>query len=475
MSVLAGTLLDRVAQIITRYSMLPPGSRAGVAVSGGADSVVLLHLLHKLSANPMVLHVNHHLRGAESDEDEAFVRSLAEGLGLEIAVQHARPGGGNIEQEARQARREFFLRSMDEYGLCRVALGHTRSDQAETVLFRLLRGSGLTGLAGMRPVTREGLIRPLLSASREEVRVWARDEGLTWREDSSNSNLEFARNRLRHQTIPTLTKEYNSNLEAVLAATASLAQREEDYWNQQIEPIYREITKRTSLGSIFQIGALLLLHPAVQRRVIRRAIEKIRGDLRGIDLSHIEAVLNLCGSEQGHDRVLIPGVDALRSFGQLLLAQPGTLGGQPRRYCLELKPGDRCELPYQAGYLSVNWLKPDNEFCANFKKEPEFEVEVSDLDGSVFGGAETPESLCVRNWQPGDELHRPGHQAAEKIKSLFQEERVLLWERKHWPVVLAGKEVVWARQFGGAARFKVSGESRRIVRLTYRPTLSEGS
>jgi tRNA(Ile)-lysidine synthase len=470
MSVLAGTLLDRVAQIITRYSMLPPGSRTGVAVSGGADSVVLLHLLHNLSTNLLVLHVNHHLRGADSDEDEAFVRSLAGALGLEIAVQHAPPGKGNIEQEARQGRREFFRRSMEEYGLDRVALGHTRSDQAETVLFRLLRGSGLTGLAGMRPVTREGLIRPLLTASREEVRDWAKNEGLTWREDSSNTNLELARNRLRHRTIPSLTKEYNANLETILAGTATLAQAEEDYWNQQIKPVYHEITKRTPLGSIFQIAALAVLHPAVQRRVIRCAIEEIRGDLQGIDLAHVEAILNLCGSEQGHDRVLIPGVDALRSFGHLLLTHPGTLGGRPRRYWLELKPGDRCELPYQAGYLSVNWLKPNNEFCANFKGEPEFDVEVSDLDGSIFGGDGTPESLYVRNWQPGDELHRPGHQAAEKIKSLFQEQRVLLWQRKHWPVVLAGKEVIWARQFGGAARFKVTGESRSIVRLTYHPT-----
>jgi tRNA(Ile)-lysidine synthase len=414
----------------------------------------------------MVLHVNHHLRGAESDEDEAFVRSLAESLGLDIAVEQATTGSGNIEQEARHARREFFLRSMAEFGFRRVALGHTRSDQAETVLFRLLRGSGLAGLAGMRPVTREGLIRPLLTTSREEVRFWAKAEGLVWREDSSNANVEFARNRLRHNTIPALTKEYNANLEAVLAGTASLAQVEEDYWNQQIEPIYREITKRTHLGSNFQIASLAALHPAVQRRVMRRALEEVRGDLRGIDLAHVEAVLNLCRSEQGHDRVLIPGVDAMRSFDRLLLTRPGTLGGRPRQYCLPLKLGDSCDLPYQAGCISVNWVKSESEFCANFKEEQEFEVEVSDLDGEVAG-----RDLCVRNWQPGDELHRPGHQAAEKIKSLFQEERVLLWERKHWPVVLAGEEIVWARQFGGAARFKVSGESQRMIRLTYRPTL----
>ena len=146
MSVLTGTLPERVAEIIPRYNMLPQSGRVGVAVSGGADSVALLHILHGLWNDLVVLHVNHHLRGEESDGDEAFVRKLAESLGLEILVEHAIPGAGNLEQEARRARRAFFLRCHLE----RVALGHTRSDQAETVLFRLLRGSGLTGLAGMR-------------------------------------------------------------------------------------------------------------------------------------------------------------------------------------------------------------------------------------------------------------------------------------------------------------------------------------
>ena len=453
MSVLAGTLPERVAEIIPRYSMLPPDGRVGVAVSGGADSVALLHILRRFWDELVVLHVNHHLRGEESDGDEAFVRELAQSLGLEIIVEHAIPGAGNLEQEARRARRDFFLRCRLE----RVALGHTRSDQAETVLFRLLRGSGLTGLAGMRYVTGEGFIRPLLTTSREEVRRWAREEGLKWREDSSNTDLAFSRNRLRHETLPQLTGAFNPNLEAILAGTADLAQTEEAYWNEQVERLYPQITKRNQLGSFFQIDQLSGLHLALQRRLIRRAFQAVRGDLAGIDLPHVEAVLHLCGSRQGHDRVLVPGVDALRSFDQLLLSRPGTLGGQARNYRLALKPGGKYELPFEAGFLTLD------SFCANFKKEQDLEGEVSDLDADVLAG----ETLSVRNWRPGDELHRLGHKAAEKVKSLFQVYRVPLWERRHWPVVVAGEEIVWTRQFGGAARFGVSGENRGIVRLAY--------
>jgi tRNA(Ile)-lysidine synthase len=307
-------------------------------------------------------------------------------------------------------------------------------------------------------VTAEGFIRPLLGISRQEVRQWASEAGLTWREDSSNADLRFTRNRLRQETLPKLAQAYNPNIEGALAGLANLAQTEESYWNEQVEAIYSQITKRNQLGSFFQIDELTALHPALRRRVVRRAIEVVRGDLAGIDLAHVDAILSLCDSRQGHDRTIVPGLDALRSFDQLLLTRPGTLGGQPRNYRVALEPERECELPFGAGRLTLH------HFCANFKKEQDFEGEVSDLDAGVLAG----EALSVRNWRPGDELHRTGHQAAEKIKSLFQLYRVPLWERKHWPVIVAGEEIVWARQFGGAARFGVSDENREIVRLTYR-------
>jgi tRNA(Ile)-lysidine synthase len=471
MTLLPLTFVDRVARIITRYNMLSAGDRIGVAVSGGADSVVLLNVLQRLrsqfAAELFVLHVNHHLRGPESDEDEAFVRSLAAGLGLPIAVTDGAPQPGNLEQEARLVRRQFFLACLRQYDLQKVALGHTRGDQAETVLFRFLRGSGLAGLAGMQPVTADGLVRPLLTISRDEIRLWAKAEGVEWREDSSNADPGFTRNRLRQHTIPALTQGYNPNLETVLAGTARLAQAEEDYWNRQIEPIYQETTRRTSLGSFCKIRAIGDLHLAVQRRLMRRAVAEVRGNLRGIDLDHIDAILALCRTEQGHDRVLIPGVDALRSFGDLLLTQPGTLAGRTRQYCFEIQIGEKCELPFDIGSIYVNWVKSATEICANFKEERHLKQEAVDLDWDVLVQAGTSEALVVRNWEPGDEILRPGHGAAEKIKALFQENRVLLWERRHWPVLEIGKEIVWARKFGCAGKFKASGESSRVVRLVY--------
>jgi tRNA(Ile)-lysidine synthase len=443
--------------------MLTAGDRLGVAVSGGADSVVLLHILHRLAGQLevelAVLHMNHHLRAAESEEDEAFVRSLAATMGLPFVGGQSYLSESNLEAEARRLRREFFATCRQSHDLNRIALGHTQNDQAETVLHRFLRGTGLRGLAGMRLVTPDGLIRPLLTTSRREVREWAAQEGIEWREDSSNSDLRFTRNRLRQETIPRLAREYNENLEAVLAGTAMLAQAEEDYWDEQVERVYGLFTKRTRLGSIFQIGDLLSLSLALRRRFIRRALDDVRlGGLTGLDFSHIESILALCDSTQGHDRVLVPGADALRSFDSLLLSPAGTLTEEPRGYSIPLKIGQAHELPFGAGQICINWINQEPVFCDKFKEDQEFSIQRVRLSAAALNGR----PLFVRNWEPGDELHRPGHSSAEKIKRLFQESRVKLWQRRHWPVVLCGDEIAWVRGFGAAESFAFSNDGNGI-------------
>ncbi len=460
-------LVEQVAEIINRYNMAPSGSRIGVAVSGGADSLALLHVLHALSLDLLVLHVNHGLRGAESDADETLVRDVAASLSLPIVVEHAAPPSGNLEQAARDIRRDFFHRAMEKERLARIALGHTRSDQAETVLLRLFRGSGLAGLAGMRLVTPDGFIRPLLTTTRAEVRAWAAANGICWREDSSNADPRFSRNRLRSQILPALVEHFNPNLEAVLAATASLAGDEEDYWAGQIEPLFGRICRPSRFGLILDVHPLLELSLAVRRRVLRRALLAVRGDLRSLDLRHIEAILEVCSGNQAHDRVLVPGVDALRSYGQLRLAAPRQ-GPAERHYCIDLKANEKCELPLGAGTIYLETVEQEPSFCANFKEDRHLWTEVAELDADALQNQGTDYRISVCNWTPGDAVLLPGHQTAEKIKSLFQEHRVLLWERRHWPVAWLGGEIVWVRRFGVAAKFRAGERTRRRLRFFYR-------
>lgn len=474
MAVLADSLIDRVAEIITRYSMASPGDRLGVAVSGGADSVVLLHILHHLSdrfaMRLVILHLNHQLRGVESEADEQFVRELGESLGVPCVAERTRLADtGNLEEAARLARRDFYRRSMHACALQHIAMGHTRGDQAETVLFQFLRGSGTAGLRGMRIMTQDGLIRPLLTSTRSEVRDWARSRGIGWREDSSNYNLAFSRNRLREDVMPELTRDFNSNLEASLVRAAEVARDEEDYWHEQIESIFQQIAEESRFGLILDALKLAHMHIAIQRRMVRRAIREVKGNTRDIDIRHVDAICGICRSNHGHDRVLVPGIDALRSFSKLRLAQPVLSQAARQEYRLPLKPGEACELPCGAGHISLEHLERQGSFCASVKEGQNFAAEVALLDGEALRCSESPSSLYVRNWEPGDRFQRSGHAGPEKVKSLFQEHRILLWERRHWPVVVCGSEIVWVRNFGSAARFEGTVECSDLLRLTYLP------
>ena len=167
--------------------------------------------------------------------------------------------------------------------------------------------------------------------------------------------------------------------------------------------------------------------------------------------------------------MIIPGVDALRSFDKLRLRGAAALNSQSREYRLPLKIGEECQLPFQAGSISLNAEStPGSLICATFKKEEGFASEIAELDGDALTREGMQRSLYVRNWAPGDALQRSGHTGVEKVKALFQEHRVLLWERRHWPVVVCGEEIVWARRFGSAAKFKGSAESSHLIRLVYR-------
>jgi tRNA(Ile)-lysidine synthase len=478
---LTDTLLDGVAELMTRYNTAPAGGRIAVAVSGGADSVVLLHVLHRLAARFQialeVIHINHHLRGAESSDDQQFVQELTESLGLNLYLTQAPVAveTGNIEQVARDARRRVFHSFVESGRANYVATGHTRSDQAETVLFRLLRGSGVAGLAGMRIVTNDGIVRPLLTTSRQEVRAWAAAQRLRWREDSSNSDPRFSRNLLRNEVLPLVQSRINPGVEGVLAGVADLAQAEEDYWQQLIEPHFQRFAKRSHFGLLCDIYYLQKQPLAIRRRLLRRALSDVKGNLRSVDSSHVEAVARVCESDQGHDRVMIPGVDALRSFGTLRLVKPQGPEEQKRHYKVPLQLGREIALPFHAGRIQLELLggdlpsQPVN--CVNFKDGQdllETAVELARLNLDALGGVPSIGRLIVRNWEPGDGIQRVGHQSREKLKTLFQEAKVLLWERRHWPVLELDGEVVWARRFGAAAHAAAEPGTLPAVSIRYR-------
>ena len=458
-------MIEQVAKTITRYSMFQEGQRVGVAVSGGADSVCLLHVLRDLAPRwdlrLTVLHLDHTLRGEESRQDAAFVRDLAATLDLRFELQVTdvaalcRETGDNLEQTARAVRLEFFKRLTQAGTVDRVAAGHTRSDQAETVLFRFLRGSGTAGLAGIRPVTGDGIVRPLIEVDRAEIERYLRARGIAWRNDSTNASTAFARNRIRHELLPQLTRDWNPAMAETLAHTADWAQAEEAYWESELVRLTPAHLIFEPPAVLMQVDPLAALPLAVARRLVRRAVEWAKGDLRGVSFEHLAAVLELAASAEGHGRIQIPGLDVFRSFSWLRIAPPALHNLDNRNYRLPLPVPGAVRLPGQRVVVHTELFENTN---LTETLDGVYNGFVGCLDWNRISG-----SLEVRNWRPGDQYQPVGHSGVERIKVLFQQARVPLWERRHWPVVTMGDAILWARRFGPAAGFAANPGSGQVL------------
>jgi tRNA(Ile)-lysidine synthase len=460
-------LLERIRATMERHGMVRAHSRVGVAVSGGADSICLLQLLYRLARERdlslAVLHLNHLLRGEESEADAQFVAREAEKLSLPFTRRDVdvRAAGGNLEEEARRARLEFFNDAKRDLELERIATGHTLSDQAETVLFRLMRGAGTAGLRGILPVTRDGLIRPLIDISRDEIEHWLREQGIAWREDASNRDIAYTRNRIRHELLPHLTAEYNPRLPETLARLADLAREDEAEWERQVAALAAEHLVVRPPAILVQASAIVSLAPALARRLLRHAAEQVRGDLIGLDFEHIETIHGLAAREDGHGRAILPRLDVMRSFDWLRLAPPAC---RPPERFLEtavtgpgvygLAPGEP-ELDLQV--MPVEQVTEKNR---NGGQSP-YNEDSSTLDWDRLEGG-----LVLRNWRPGDAYCPAGQRSMERVKILFQRAKVPFWDRRNWPMLTWKGEIVWSRRFGAAESFQPGAKTRMVLRVS---------
>jgi len=460
-------VIGQVVETIERFRMFQTGQRVGVAVSGGADSVCLLHVLFELAPrwnlHVSVLHLDHQLRGEESTQDARFVEELACKLGLPFSLGRvdvaalAKERRENLEQVARNERRRFFLEFLRSGAADRIALGHTRSDQAETVLFRFLRGSGTAGLAGIRPVMQEGFVRPLLGIDRAAVQQFLRERNIAWRDDSSNACLDFARNRIRGELLPMLAREWNPAIAETLAHTADWALEEEQYWEEEIDRLAAEHLTVKPPAVFLRTDTVTQLPPAAARRLVRRAIEMVKGDLRGIDYGHVAAVLDLAAQPEGDGRLQVPEVDVFRSFEWLRLAPPGMDRLENRNFRLPAPVPGAVPLPDGSTAVLIELIenkKTTENADSRYNKLMDW------LDWDRISGA-----LEVRNWRPGDQYRPVGHAGEERLKFLFQQARIPLWERRSWPVITHGDEIIWSRRFGPAASLVATPESRMLLRI----------
>ena len=457
-------LPDQVRETIARYRMLTPGLRLGVAVSGGADSVCLLHVVLQLRSefnlSLAVIHIDHNLRGPQSQADAQFVHNLAQQLGLPFHIRRLSLDRevGNLEQEGRRARYQFFRDLVQEGAVEKVALGHTRSDQAETVLFRFLRGSGSEGLAGIRPVTDSGIVRPLIQVTRPQVEHWLQECNIPWRDDETNTDTRFDRNRIRHQLIPQLQSEWNPALGETLAQMADWAFEEELYWRSEVARLAANWVRFADNAAVIDASRLTALPVAAARHLVRHIVKQMKGDLLGIGFGHIEAVRKLARRAEGSGRLQIPGVEVCRSLDWVRFAKKDT-SGRASDWEVYLSVPGKYVVPPAVPLTTIELELVRNNGVYNRR------VNALDWERAGEYAQGVAGSLVLRNWRPGDQYQREGQPGPERLKILFQEHRVPLWERRNWPIITVGGIIAWARRFGPAEQFAVRDVSRTVLSI----------
>lgn len=454
---------------IREHELLKPGERMGVAVSGGADSVALLRLLLELRGELgivlSVLHFNHQIRGADAEEDERFVAALAAQHGLEFhrssadVPAYAAEHKLSLETAGREARYQFFESFFPRQTFDVVATGHTMDDQAETMLMRVLRGAGTRGLVGIFPSkpTAEGegglrgrIVRPLLAVRRTAIRSYLQTLGQAWREDASNQDLQYMRNRIRHGLIPLIETRFQPSVVPALAKLAEVAREEENYWESELERIMPQVTQVADCGAAWlrvNVPRLVALPPAVQRRILRKCAQYLGATL---EFDHLERLLRSARSgETGQTWELPGGWIVVRRQQELRFEQRCT-GQAPLAYEYSLPIPGEVEVR-EIGKVIRAFLRPVQPGASGYNPEQA-------LDPGALGG-----ELLVRNWQPGDRLWPAHSKGPKKLKELFEQRHVPPAERRSWPVATSGSKLAWSRGFGASAEFQPAGDAKQVI------------
>jgi tRNA(Ile)-lysidine synthase len=414
-----------------------------VAVSGGPDSVALLLALGELGRGAWrigVAHVNHHLRGRESDRDQRLVERLARRLGYAMHVAHAKPRGeANLEERARQARYRALLAIARRRGYRRIATAHTLDDQAETVLHHVVRGTGGTGLGGVQPQRADGVIRPLLGVSRAQVMEFLGHRNVRHRVDRSNRDPRFTRNRLRARVLPLLERELNPRVKEALGRLAELSREDEDL----LESVARRAGRRVGRGGRLSCAGLAGIHPALQRRVVREWLTRVRDAANRVELGHVERVRALARAGREGQGLSLPGGSVLR--------RGGNLEWSPRR----ARPaGYRRELMAGREVLVAGWRVRARSLPRTVSPGPWRAIfDAGKLEGS---------RLRVRSPKPGDRIRPLGLGGSRKLQDVFVDAKVPRHERATWPILETGGVIAWVP---GLVRGEVALVERTTRRL----------
>ena len=434
-----------------------------MGVSAGVDSMVLLHVLNAfrrdLELSLIVAHVNHGLRPAAAEKEAELVRHTSEDLGLPFEYgqfrvkELQRAKGLSPQDSARRIRFRFFSDLLQKHRASKIALGHHADDQVETVLLRLLRGCGLQGLKGMKPIRQGKVIRPLLERWREEIESFARANGVPYLQDTSNLEGNYLRNRIRLSLIPSIEEKFQPNFRAVLMKTSAILREEDDYLESEAEGAYQKIVRAEQGSLVFNFPEFQSLHRSIQRRVLQKMLVRMDGqEEEWVDVDLIHRRIRQPTPSFVQD--LPYGLFVERRYDAVFLKKGRIEPTQPFEVVLPL-PG-RTSIREIGREVVLEELKRDNSF-ESYEGLPN----IAFIDYEML---QLP--LKMRNFRPGDRFQPLGLKGAQKLKKFFIDHKVPRQDRMKVPLLLSGERIVWVAGYRIDERVKVTRKTKRILKVS---------
>lgn len=457
-------MISTVRDTIKKYSMLQSGQRVIAAVSGGPDSMVMLRLLcelrEELGIELAVAHLNHNLRGKESKRDLQFVEERAGEENLEFFSRTLRAGtlkkAGHVvglQAAAREKRLSFLQGAARTFKASRIAMGHTMDDQAETMLMRIMKGSGLAGLSGIWPV-RGLLIKPLIEIRRSEIENFIKEHEIPFVSDSSNLKDSYLRNDIRHHLLPFIEENYNPSIVESLARTAGVLRHD----NEFIEALAGHlgvVEKKRAKEVVLDGARLRELHISLLTRVFLASV-RVLGNSSRINTSHIEAFVGLVKSSRPNSTLKLPdGLLALREYGRIILTLKVPLLQNP--YEVSIK------IPGQTLIKEVGTIK-----CTLIKGTPRrFKDGAAYFDYSLIKGP-----LKAGPVTPGQRIMPLGMSGRRKIKDIFIDEKIARGKRGKTPIITIKDDVLWVAGLRQSEICKVTESTTRTLMMEFSERLS---
>ena len=436
-----------------------------MAVSGGPDSICLLHILYSLrefyNIELSVIHINHLLRGRHADEEEEYVRDLCRDWDIPFYVFRkdikaiSKVKGISIEEVGREVRYNLFFRMKDSHDINKIALGQHGDDNAETILMRILRGTGPSGLAGIPPYREDGIIRPLLDSTREEIEEYCRTHKLSPKTDKSNFQPIYFRNKIRLEVLPYL-EQYNKNLKRNLQNLGEIIREQEDYIKFELDKLWEEKVLKKGKDIHLPISWLKDLTIFQQKEMLRRSIEWVKGNLKDIEYIHIQLIIEKMKEDNKTiwELDLPDNIKVERQYLQLLIKDRETEFGQDFTYPLVV--GEKTFVPEINGEFNLYLVeREDIDIIKCNPKRGYFDLQK--IGGPIF----------VRNRRPGDKFKPSGSLGTKKLKDFFIDKKIPKVKRDTIPLVIGGNGIIWVTGYRVDEGYIVDENTQTILVIEF--------